>query len=212
MGRGTGIQSFPAEDLRKRTRYLKFPLVVVLRTFLSQKRLFCIDPRGRAVDRRRSGDSPKRAGSKGKGKRKERKKRKEKKERRNKSPFNDFFFVLLKARARIDCAIKTRTGLSRRSKSSRRIVLGSASANSLGPSTRYLGPPPLPLDGLARGRKTATDHRNWFVKVGSQRLYTLTVTKVTGTVSTYFGAGIDVASISSRARGISRCLVSILGE
>lgn len=137
-----------------------------------------------------------------KGKEKRGKKRKEKKEeeRRNKSPFNDFFFVLLKARARIDCAIKTRTGLSRRSKSSRRIVLGSASANSLGPSTRYLGPPPLPLDSLARGRKTATDHRNWFVKVGSQRLYTLTVTKVTGTVSTYFGAGIDVASISSRAR------------
>lgn len=176
---------------------------------MSQKRLFCIDPRGRAVDRRRSGDSPKRAGSKGKRKRKEREReeRKEKKEeeRRNKSPFNDFFFVLLKARARIDCAIKTRTGLSRRSKSSRRIVLGSASANSLGPSTRYLGPPPLPFDSLARRRKTATDHRNWFVKVGSQRLYTLTVTKVTGTVSTYFGAGIDVASISSRAvsRGAS---------
>lgn len=84
MGRGgTGIQSFPAEDLRKRTRYLKFPLVVVLRTFLSQKRLFCIDPRGRAVDRRRrSGDSPERAGSKGKRERKERKKEEKRKRKR----------------------------------------------------------------------------------------------------------------------------------
>lgn len=82
MGRGTGIQSFPAEDLRKRTRYLKFPLVVVLRTFLSQKRLFCIDPRGRAVDRRRGGDSPKRAGSKGKRKRKEREREKKEKRKR----------------------------------------------------------------------------------------------------------------------------------
>lgn len=142
---------------------------------------------------------------KGKEKREKKEKRKGKRRGGTSRHSTTFSSCCLEARARIDCAIKTRTGLSRRSKSSRRIVLGSASANSLGPSTRYLGPPPLPFDSLARGRKTATDHRNWFVKVGSQRLYTLTVTKVTGTVSTYFGAGIDVASISSRAvsRGAS---------
>lgn len=40
-------------------------------------------------------------------------KKKKGKEKRSKSPFNDFFFAPLKARARIDCAIKTRTGLKK---------------------------------------------------------------------------------------------------
>jgi len=47
-------------------------------------------------------------------KRNEKKKERKEKEgaRRNKSPF-DFFFAPLKARVRIDCAIKTRTGLKK---------------------------------------------------------------------------------------------------
>lgn len=41
------------------------------------------------------------------------KEKKKEKEERSKSPFSDFFCASLKARARIDCAIKTRTGLKK---------------------------------------------------------------------------------------------------
>lgn len=173
---------------------------------MSQKRLFCIDPRGRAVDRRRrSGDSPKRAGSRGKRKRKERKKKKRekrKKKRRGGTSRHSTTFSSCCLKPGLESIVQSKRErvlveeVSPREESSSEVLRRTPWALS----TRYLGPPPLPFDSLARGRKTATDHRNWFVKVGSQRLYTLTVTKVTGTVSTYFGAGIDVASISSRAR------------
>jgi len=125
MGRRTRIQSFLTEDLRKRTRYLKFPVIVVLRTFLSQKRLFCIDSRDWTWDRRFSkanGDSSKREGKE------KRKKREKVEERRNKSPFNDFFFAPFKAR--LESIVQSKRERILRSKSSRRI-LGSASANSL---------------------------------------------------------------------------------
>lgn len=119
---------------------------------MSQKRLFCIDLRGRAIDlvvgvatlesERRERETQRVRIEKKKGK-----------EKRSESRYSATF-SLRRLKPGLESIVQSKRGQVLRSKSSRRIVLGSTSNEHFGPSTRYLD---LPFDGLVRVGKTAAD-------------------------------------------------------